>query len=156
MNKSNLIPETIAQQALAQFGESKFLEQMAAGGYYSAFKRTLCERIVRDRTVTDYSRIRVEINTMRDVLNFVEAVALFTADTAEHDFFSDIEVYADEEYLTHTAKRVRGATPEELRKAEEWLAANKQEAEQPIKWRQFVPINEYVKVIDNNGDVNND
>lgn len=155
MNKLNLTPEMIARQALVQYGKSSLLDALA-NARYEGEKRWKCENVLKTKSVNQYVHVNVRIETIEDVLKFVAAVAEVTANTEEHAAFSNIGVSAYEDELSYYKVNKRPATEEELKAAEDWLAANKQEALQPIKWRQFVPINQYVKVIDNNGDVNND
>lgn len=143
---SNLTPTQIAQQALALLGKPSFLERLN-NDFFPHEKRWRCERIVKDRTVTEWVSVTKEIDTIKDVLDFVEAVALVTANTEEHKALGDIKVSAYENELSYHKGTTRPATDEELRVAEEWLAANPQQA---MKLAIKVP-----KAY-NNGDTNND
>lgn len=153
---SSLTPTQIAQQALARYAESPLLTRLANPSRSSLgdyVKRWDCERILKEKTVTICTEVYVNINTIKDVLDFVEAVALVTANTEEHEAFSEIEVYAEDTQLCYHHKTLRPATEEELKAAEEWLAANPQEPGQPIKWR---PLTIPFRVNIDNGDTNND
>lgn len=158
---SNLTPTQIAQQALALSDKqiTTFLGYVKPVTLFNELtisnivKRTRYERVLETGQVTTHHGIQCPVETMADLLTFVERVAEITADDPAHKKFGELEVNIYDYQLEFDWDTSRPATAEELKEAADWLAANPLEPGMPIKWRPLtIPFRENI----DNGDTNND